>query len=80
MVAVIKAGSSLRRPFHYNENKVADGVANRILVENFPLSIDQLNAEDSLRFLIKTVTMRLSHRKRDSWPMNIPSTCLLFIS
>jgi hypothetical protein len=62
MVAVIKAGSSLRRPFHYNENKVADGVANRILAENFPLSIDKLNAEDSLRFLIKQASQNSRSR------------------
>jgi hypothetical protein len=53
MVAVLKAGSSLRRPFHYNENKVAEGMANRLMAENFPLSIDKLNTENSLRFLIK---------------------------
>ncbi|SMD44848.1 Relaxase/Mobilisation nuclease domain-containing protein [Aquiflexum balticum DSM 16537] len=53
MVAVIKSGNSLRRPFHYNENKVAEGVANRILAENFPISPEQLSPENSLRFLSK---------------------------
>lgn len=42
MVAVIKTGHSVRRVFHYNENKVSEGTARCIGAENYPADHDKM--------------------------------------
>lgn len=53
MVAVIKTSSSLRRPFHYNENKVEQGVAELLLAANYPSQNTEQSADLRLKFLLK---------------------------
>lgn len=57
MVAIIKTGKSLRRIFHYNENKLKEGAASLLLTENYPLSIDQLTEHLKLKMLVKTAEL-----------------------
>lgn len=57
MVAIIKTGKSLRRIFHYNENKLKEGVASLLLTENYPLSDDQLTEHLKLKMLLKTAEL-----------------------
>ncbi|HWV73567.1 MAG TPA: relaxase/mobilization nuclease domain-containing protein [Pseudosphingobacterium sp.] len=54
MVAIIKFGSSIRRTFHYNENKVVEGKAQLLAVENYPITAEQLTAQHRLNMLLKT--------------------------
>lgn len=53
MVAVIKTSASLRRPFHYNENKVKEGVAECLLVQNYPVTKDETTPDIRLKMLLK---------------------------
>lgn len=54
MVAVIKVGKSIRRTFHYNENKVDSGVAELLMAANYPLEIEKMNAGQRLNMLLRT--------------------------
>jgi len=51
MVAVIKTGHSIRRVFHYNENKVSEGVARCIGVENYPADHDKMTTAFKVNYL-----------------------------
>nr|WP_199077088.1 relaxase/mobilization nuclease domain-containing protein [Pedobacter sp. ASV19] len=53
MVAVIKSGYSIRRTFHYNENKVKEGVADCILAQNYPLDHSDMTENMRLNMLLK---------------------------
>lgn len=53
MVAVIKTSGSLRRPFHYNENKVKEGLAECLMVQNYPVEKDDITGEMRLKMLLK---------------------------
>lgn len=54
MVAIIKPGYSIRRTFHYNENKVNDGVASLLMAQNYPMDADRMNSEQRIAMLLKT--------------------------
>lgn len=45
MVAVIKTGQSVRRVFHYNENKIIEGLALCIGAENYPADHDKMTPD-----------------------------------
>jgi len=53
MVAVIKTGQSLRRIFHYNENKVSIGDAICIGQGNYPADHDQLSNSFKINVLLR---------------------------
>ncbi|WP_144603934.1 relaxase/mobilization nuclease domain-containing protein [Algoriphagus algorifonticola] len=53
MVAVIKTSGALRRPFHYNENKVKEGLAECLMVQNYPIGKDNITEEMRLKMLLK---------------------------
>ncbi|TXD78894.1 relaxase/mobilization nuclease domain-containing protein [Algoriphagus ratkowskyi] len=53
MVAIIKTSSSLRRPFHYNENKMEQGAAELLLAANYPSQNAEQSADLRLKFLLK---------------------------
>ncbi|WP_288878827.1 relaxase/mobilization nuclease domain-containing protein [Pedobacter panaciterrae] len=57
MVAIIKTGSSIRRTFYYNENKVTEGVATLIMAGNYPIEIEKLSENQRLNMLLKTAEM-----------------------
>lgn len=54
MVAIIKTGHSIRRTFHYNENKVNEGVAQLLLAQNYPMEQLAMTASHRLNMLLKT--------------------------
>ncbi|MEB2786834.1 relaxase/mobilization nuclease domain-containing protein [Algoriphagus persicinus] len=53
MVAIIKTSASLRRPFHYNENKVEQGVAELLFIQNYPVEEAAQSADIRLKYMIK---------------------------
>jgi len=53
MVAIIKTSASLRRPFHYNENKVEQGVAELLLTQNYPVEEATQSADIRLKYMLK---------------------------
>jgi hypothetical protein len=53
MVAIIKTSASLRRPFHYNENKVEQGVAELLLTQNYPVEEAVKSADIRLKYMLK---------------------------
>lgn len=57
MVAVIKTGSSIRRIFNYNENKVKEGVAESISAVNYPKDISDLTLSNKLNRLLKQAAL-----------------------
>jgi hypothetical protein len=57
MVAIIKTGNSLRRSFYYNENKIAEGVAECISAGNYPADADHLNENQRLNMLLKLANL-----------------------
>lgn len=57
MVAVIHAGRSISQIFYYNENKVKAQVALCLLVENYPMEMENLNTIQRLNFLKKRVAL-----------------------
>ncbi|MEP1088407.1 relaxase/mobilization nuclease domain-containing protein [Algoriphagus sp.] len=57
MVAIIKTSKSLRRPFHYNENKVNEGVAELLLAQNYPLKNTEQTADLRLKYLLKLANL-----------------------
>jgi hypothetical protein len=52
MVAIINTGHSLRRIFHYNENKVNEGEAVCIAAVNYPKDVDKLSTSNKINRLI----------------------------
>jgi len=57
MVAVIKAGRSIRNTLHYNEQKVKLGVAELIHSGNFAKDTDQLGFTDRIKTLEKLIAL-----------------------
>ncbi|WP_277014987.1 relaxase/mobilization nuclease domain-containing protein [Flavobacterium lindanitolerans] len=57
MVAVIKTGHSIRRIFHYNENKVLENVAVLIGAENYPLDAEKLSQKTKLSILERQLAL-----------------------
>ncbi|TXE13506.1 relaxase/mobilization nuclease domain-containing protein [Algoriphagus aquimarinus] len=57
MVAIIKTSKSLRRPFHYNENKVEQGVAELLLAQNYPMKNAEQTADLRLKYLLKLANL-----------------------
>ncbi|MCE7054733.1 relaxase/mobilization nuclease domain-containing protein [Algoriphagus sp. AGSA1] len=57
MVAIIKTSKSLRRPFHYNENKVKEGVAELLLAQNYPMKNADQTADLRLKYLLKLASL-----------------------
>ncbi|MEP6930435.1 MAG: relaxase/mobilization nuclease domain-containing protein [Flavobacterium sp.] len=57
MVAVIKTGQSVRRVFHYNENKVSDNSAMCIGAENYPCDHDKMKNSFKVKHLISTLEL-----------------------
>ncbi|SFT96098.1 Relaxase/Mobilisation nuclease domain-containing protein [Algoriphagus locisalis] len=57
MVAIIKTSTSLRRPFHYNENKVGQGVAELLLAQNYPIINAEKTADLRLKYLLKLASL-----------------------
>lgn len=53
MVAIVNSNSSLRHTFHYNENKVKDGVAECIMAGNYPMDLTDLEQIHRLNMLLK---------------------------
>lgn len=52
MVAIVNTGYSLKNSFHYNENKVKEGVAVCIAAVNYPKDVDKLSVSDKINRLI----------------------------
>ncbi|MDX5483200.1 MAG: relaxase/mobilization nuclease domain-containing protein [Hymenobacteraceae bacterium] len=65
MVAVIKTGASIRRIFHYNEQKVAEGVATCILAANYPKDAECLTQSQRLHRLLHQAALN-EHITRNS--------------
>ncbi|MEB2776487.1 relaxase/mobilization nuclease domain-containing protein [Algoriphagus sp. D3-2-R+10] len=57
MVAIIKTSTSLRRPFHYNENKIKQGVAELLFAQNYPIKNAEQTAELRLKYLLKLASL-----------------------
>lgn len=57
MVAIIKSSKSLRRPFHYNETKVDEGVAELLLAQNYPMKNAEQTADLRLKYLLKLANL-----------------------
>ncbi|MCE7057847.1 relaxase/mobilization nuclease domain-containing protein [Algoriphagus sp. AGSA1] len=57
MVAIIKTSTSLRRPFHYNENKVNESVAELILAQNYPMKNAEQATDLRLKYLLKLASL-----------------------
>ena len=57
MVAIIKTGNSLRRSFYYNENKIAEGVAECISAGNYPANAEDLTENQRLNMLLKLANL-----------------------
>ncbi|AYD47311.1 relaxase/mobilization nuclease domain-containing protein [Arachidicoccus soli] len=57
MVAVIHIRRSLNQSLYYNENKVKENVALCLLVENYPMEMENLNTIQRLNFLKKRAAL-----------------------
>jgi len=57
MVAIIKAGKTMRNILHYNENKVATNQASLIHSVNFAKDTDQLLSKDKIGMFEKLTTL-----------------------
>ncbi|ABQ06577.1 relaxase/mobilization nuclease domain-containing protein [Flavobacterium johnsoniae] len=57
MVAVIKTGTSIRRIFHYNENKVSQDNALCIGAENYPADHDKMNVSFKINHLLSQLEL-----------------------
>ncbi|MEJ7829110.1 MAG: relaxase/mobilization nuclease domain-containing protein [Segetibacter sp.] len=57
MVAVIKTGSSIRRIFNYNEQKVKAGIARCIMASNYPKDLELLTISNKLNRLINQAAL-----------------------
>lgn len=58
MVAIIRCGTSLRRAFHYNENKQKEGKATLLSAENYPLHAGEITAGQRINMLLKTAGLK----------------------
>lgn len=58
MVAIINPGKSLRRAFQYNENKLKEGAATLLSIENFPFNITESNEYLRLKTLEKVAALK----------------------
>lgn len=58
MVAIITPGTSIRRAFHYNENKLNEGVASCLLMENYLIGTDKKDENMKLKMLLKLASIR----------------------
>lgn len=63
MVAVIKTGSAIRRIFHYNEHKVAEGVASCLLAANYPKDTEHLTRDQRLGRLLHQAALNEQVRR-----------------
>jgi len=78
MVAVIRPGYSIRRAFHYNENKVKEGVAELISVQNYPMEQSAMKEGHRLNMLLKlaerstTVSQNSIHISLNFAPKDFP--------
>ncbi|MEJ7737033.1 MAG: relaxase/mobilization nuclease domain-containing protein [Chitinophagaceae bacterium] len=57
MVAVIKTGSSIRRIFNYNEQKVKEGNAQCIMASNYPKDVELLTLSNKLNRLLNQAAL-----------------------
>ncbi|WP_163397461.1 relaxase/mobilization nuclease domain-containing protein [Flavobacterium fluviatile] len=57
MVAIINTGHSIRAIFNYNENKVAQGIAQCIGEGNYPMDIDKMSPNFKLNMLLKQLEL-----------------------
>ncbi|MDR7131674.1 hypothetical protein J2X69_004038 [Algoriphagus sp. 4150] len=57
MVAIIKTSSSIRRPFHYNENKVVQAAAELLLAQNYPIKNAEQSADMRLKYLLRLASL-----------------------
>lgn len=57
MVAVIKTGTSIRRTFRYNEQKVEAGVAECLLAANYPKDVRDLTPHQRLQRLLRQAAL-----------------------
>jgi hypothetical protein len=88
MVAVIKIGQSIHRAFHYNENKVKEGLAECIGAENYPVDVDKMGIKMKLVRLLKQIKMNENVTRNsvhislnfDPSEKNIPKEKLLAIA
>lgn len=58
MVAIINWGSSLRRAFQYNENKLEEGAASILTTQNYPYPDEDMNTNRRLNLLQKLAGLR----------------------
>jgi hypothetical protein len=65
MVAVIKTGHAIRRAFHYNENKIKEGVAECIGAGNYLREPDEMNENQRLNRLLNQAALN-QNVKRNS--------------
>lgn len=65
MVAIVKTGHSIRRSFMYNENKVKEGVAQLIHVQNYPMDAAKMTEAHRLNMLLNLAS-RNEYVKRNS--------------
>ena len=57
MVAIIKTGSSIRRIFNYNDQKVKEGKAECILAGNYPRDVEYLTITNKLNRLLNQAAL-----------------------
>lgn len=57
MVAIIKTGNSIRQTFHYNENKLKEGIAECIMAANYPDEAINLSEKQRLNMLLKLAAL-----------------------
>lgn len=57
MVAIIKTGTSIRRTFYYNENKLKEGIAECIMAGNYPDDAANLSEQERLNMLLKLAAL-----------------------
>lgn len=57
MVAIIKSSAAIRRPFHYNENKLKDGDAVLLSAVNYPGNSVEQSPENRLNYLLKMTAL-----------------------
>lgn len=58
MVAITRPGRSIRRAFHYNENKYQEGKATFLSAENYPLPADEISSHQRVNMLLKTAAIK----------------------
>ncbi|WEK21317.1 MAG: relaxase/mobilization nuclease domain-containing protein [Candidatus Pedobacter colombiensis] len=66
MVAVIGSGYSIRRTFHYNENKVNKGIAECLMAANYPIDLEHTDAHERINMLLKTAALRPDVKRKST--------------